>query len=156
MELTSEGIIASEKLLPTDETAHYHGLRVHHQIMTWLFLEESATFDPLDWGWQYSDGVLTRIMNYRDVAPTSVTSVIRCNCQMTTKNPCGTGRCTCYNYGVPCLLSCSGCRGEDCHNKNVNKKPVYDDEDSSDDEDCGDRDYDNIFDILNSQFNSEE
>ena len=68
-----------------------------------------------------------------------------------------TGRCTCYNYGVPCLPSCVGCRGEDCHNKKVNKKQILDDEeDSSDDEDCGDRDFGNIFDILNSQFNSED
>ena len=37
------------------------------------------------------------------------------------------------------------------------KKQILDDEeDSSDDEDCGDRDFGNIFDILNSQFNSED
>ena len=50
MELAGKGTIVPEKLPPTEDAAYYHGLRVHHQIMTWSLLEENTRFDPLDWG----------------------------------------------------------------------------------------------------------
>jgi hypothetical protein len=158
MELAGKGNIVPEKLPPTAETAHHHGLRVHHQIMTWLLLEESLLFDPLDWGWECNAGTLVPVTTPLDFAPSSLKNMIRCKCKITTKHPCGTKLCTCYKYGLPCLPSCEGCRGEECNNT---KRSICPDEDNSPGEDnnsidmSGRQELDNIFDILNSEFNDE-
>ena len=52
MEMTCKGVIAPEMLPPTASAAHYHGLRVHHQIAAWS-LDESVQYDPTDWGWDF-------------------------------------------------------------------------------------------------------
>ena len=154
-ELAGNGVIEPEKLPPTEDTAHYHGLRVHHQIMTWSLLEERITFDPLDWGWEHVDGFLVPTTTRLEIAPQSVKSLIRCKCKLTSKNPCGTKLCICFKYGLPCLPACTGCRGEDCHNTKKCVQQVSDDTDVSNDAASEQPLDNNIFDILNSQFYNE-
>ena len=150
MELASQGVIAPEKLPPTEESAYYHGLRVHLQIMDWLLLEASS-FDPLEWGWDNVGGCLVPITNRLDIAPSSLSKLIRCSCKLTSKNPCGSRLCTCVKYGMPCLPSCSDCRGEECNNRKdqrIADEAIRGAEDEI-------RDYGNIFDIMNSEFCSD-
>ena len=66
MELAGKGTIVPEKLPPTEDAAYYHGLRVHHQIMTWSLLEENTRFDPLNWGWEVNNGSLVPITTRLD------------------------------------------------------------------------------------------
>ena len=90
------------------------------------------------------------ITNRLDIALPSLAKLIRCNCKITSKNPCGSRVCTCVKYGMPCLPSCAGCRGEECQNtKEVTQEQPRDD---MSDEPSGSQQFDNIFDILNSQF----
>lgn len=116
MELAGQAIIAPEKLPPTENTAHFHGLRVHHQVMTWRLLDKDFSFEPIDWGWELIDGTLVPITNQVDISPPSLKSFIRCNCKITSPNPCGTRACTCFKYNIPCLPACKGCRGTECNN----------------------------------------
>ena len=49
--MISTGNIDSQKLPPTERTAHYHSLRVHSQIFMWKSLT-SDDLDPKQWGWK--------------------------------------------------------------------------------------------------------
>ena len=150
MEMASQGTIAPEKLPPTAQSARYHGLRVHHQVMTWSLIE-GLSFDPLEWGWKKNDEAFVPITNNLDIAPQSLQNIIRCSCKLTSKNPCSTKACTCVKYGMPCLPSCTGCRGEDCHNVQADFTDELDPEEDSVETTQG-QEYDNIFDILTAEF----
>ena len=114
-----QGMISPEKLPPTARTAHFHGLRVHYQIMQWLLLNEDVSLNPCDWGWVQKQNKLLPITTDSDVAPPSLKDVIRCKCNLNTKNPCGTGLCTCRRFGMVCLPSCGGCHGDGCNNSDL-------------------------------------
>ena len=103
-------------LPPTDRAAFYHGLRTHLQIMKWMLVDEEEELSPSDWGWKENNGCLLPVTTDLDVAPVLLKKVIRCKCKTTGKNFCGTNLCSCRKHGLPCLSSCSGCRGEDCMN----------------------------------------
>ena len=43
-------------------------------------------------------------------------SVLACKCKTTTKSPCGTLLCSCHRNGMPCMVACKHCSGEECDN----------------------------------------
>ena len=118
-EILRIGTISPEKLPPTARAAHFHGLRVHHQIMTWLFLHESADYDPSEWGWIHKENMLLPVLTDIDIAPLEVKTVTHCNCNPNLKAPCSSRLCSCRKLGLPCISLCGGCRGEDCTNTDV-------------------------------------
>ena len=111
-----KGNVSPEDLPPTSRAAYYHGLRVHHQIMVWSLFPTTVQFNPSEWGWSDHDNIMEPIKTDMDIAPETLKNVIRCRCRSTSKNPCSTKLCTCRKFGMPCVPSCSGCRGEDCNN----------------------------------------
>ena len=41
---------------------------------------------------------------------------VRCSCNMSSKNPCGTALCSCRKSGINCISACRNCYGELCTN----------------------------------------
>ena len=117
--MVCRGVLQPEKLPPTERAAHYHGLRVHLQVIEWTMLDETSNLDPKEWGWKSADGYLTPITTDKEIAPTELLKVIRCNCKTSSKNQCGTNICTCRKHGLKCMPACGGCHGESCNNKAV-------------------------------------
>ena len=116
--MACRGCISPEKLPPSERAAHYHGLRVHLQVVQWS-LSEIYELDALLWGWKSKDSTWLPITTDLDFAPGPLKQIIRCKCKMSSKNPCSTKICTCRKNGLPCLPSCTGCRGEECSNCEV-------------------------------------
>ena len=75
--------------------------------------------DPTKWGWQDSETGLRPIRTTKAVAPPEILKVIKCNCKLSTKNPCGTNVCSCRKNGIKCMPACGNCHGRDCNNRNV-------------------------------------
>ena len=117
--MVCKGVIEPEKLPPTERAAHYHGLRVHLQVIEWKILDETSNLDPMEWGWKDDNGKLAPIPTDKEVGPPNLLNVIRCRCKTSSKNPCGTNICSCRKHGLKCMTACGGCRGEDCNNKAV-------------------------------------
>ena len=117
--MACKGTIYPEKLPPTQRSCYFHGLRVHFQIMKWIYLEGECSKKARDWGWKQDANTMSPITTDLDVAPTLLKKVIRCKCKITSTKFCDTKLCTCRKYGLPCLPSCSGCRGEECNNRDV-------------------------------------
>ena len=114
--MTYKGVISPETLPPTARAAHFHGLRVHHQVLDWSFSEED--YKPTEWGWTVENNSFVPIMTDYDVAPSEVKTIIRCHCKVKRKNVCDS--CSCRKYGLKCTSLCLGCRGEKCSNTEVN------------------------------------
>ena len=112
------GSISLRNLPPTERAAHFHGLRVHYQIMQWSLLGV-CEFNALEWGWVARNDLWSPIATDIDIAPSSLKKIICCKCKVSTAHPCSTKICTCRKYGLPCLPSCTGCRGEECTNCDV-------------------------------------
>ena len=53
-------MFSPQSLLPTTREAHFHGLRVHHQVRTWL-LNENEQCDATEWGWVNVNKTLTPV-----------------------------------------------------------------------------------------------
>ena len=119
IKMACRGLICPEKLPPTARAAHFHGLRVHHQIITWLSLSDQSHLNPIEWGWIKKESILYPKLTDIDIAPLEVKTVIRCNCNPDLPNPCSSRRCTCRAYGMACISLCGGCRGEECSNVEV-------------------------------------
>ena len=79
--LECKGTISPEKLLSSEKAAYYHGLRNHYQIMLWSFID-IFELEATDWGWKLDDEVITSVMTDKEIAPESLTKVIRCNCKV--------------------------------------------------------------------------
>ena len=75
---------------PSESAAHYHGLRVHLQVIEWKVLDASANFYAEEWGWR-----INPVTTDKPVALDNVLKVIRCKCKSTSKNQCGSNVCTC-------------------------------------------------------------
>ena len=116
MEMACKGIISPEKLPPTEHVAYYHGLRAHYQVMVWMAAGDDCLLNPTDWGWELKSHVLVPIISNFDIAPATLTKVIRCNCNISLTNPCSTKICSCKKFGISCVASCGNCHGEDCCN----------------------------------------
>jgi hypothetical protein len=110
--------IQPAKLPPTESAATYHCFRVHFQILQWdSFMETSVK--STDWGWRKNDNSLVPIMTDKDPAPIDLLKFIRCNCKLTTKNPCSSNICTCRKHGLSCMAACGNCHGQHCTNIKV-------------------------------------
>lgn len=76
-----QGLILPEKLPPTERAAYFHGLRAHYQIIKWSLIDDFE-IAAVDWGWKERDGMLVPIMTDKEIAPETLTKVIRCNCKV--------------------------------------------------------------------------
>ena len=75
-------------------------------------------------------------------APCELLNVIRCNCNVSTKIPCGGKQCSYRSNGLKCVAACGSCRGTECQNcipiidcKDDKRNILLDDDDG----------YDNLF-----------
>ena len=75
---------------------------LHYQILEWLLFENDPEVCVLDWGWNKSDDGLIPIMTDMDIAPPSLTEIIRCDLKISSKNPCGQSLVLVGNMG--CLV----------------------------------------------------
>jgi hypothetical protein len=85
VDLACKGIIAPEKLPPSERALHYHGLRSHYQIILWSMLEDDMNIQATDWGWKIQNGAIIPVMTDKETAPEYLTKVIRCNCKVVKK-----------------------------------------------------------------------
>ena len=85
-----DGAITPEKLPTSEKAICYHGFRLHLQIIKWKMLDEPQSLNATDWGWKKYGGYLVPIPTDKDVAPTNILKVIKCRCNSTSKNKCGT------------------------------------------------------------------
>ena len=106
--------IVPSKLPPTERAALYHSLRVYLQIQQWK-TPECAMY-PLDWDWKVENGRMTPITTDKEIAPEELLLVIRCNCKLSSRNPCGSNQCSCQRNGIQCVPACGDCRGMGCNN----------------------------------------
>jgi hypothetical protein len=143
-------VFEPERLPPTSRAAYFHGLRVHHQIVSWMMIDtnDDSTLSVDEWGWELDDGLLVPVKTDIDVAPENLLQIVRCNCK-SLKNQCGSNLCTCRKHGLPCSKTCGSCHGEDCLNKMVKTNEFFIDDLTDDDEPLNaDEEGDNIFDII--------
>ena len=111
--------VKPECLPPSERAAHYHALRVYLQMQEWNTLQAN-NLNPEDWGWKLEDGTFVPIMTDESPAPDELLNIIRCNCQLTSKNPCGGNNCSCRANGLNCVAACGDCRGTQCMNCKTN------------------------------------
>ena len=97
--------------------------------------------DPKEWGWRKINDIIEPIKTDLEPAPAWLLQVIRCNCKVDSRHPCGTRTCSCRKNGLTCVAACGGCHGVDCENSRGIENEV--EEDENDDER-------NIFEFLQS------
>ena len=68
------------------------------------------------WGWKLNGDILEPVMTDSVVAPENLLKFVRCNCKLTSKNPCGRNTCSCRKSGLRCVAACGDCRGVNCSN----------------------------------------
>ena len=107
---------APERLPPTENSAYYHSLRVHEQLLVWKNLKNEAV-DPKLWAWQLKGNKLWPIKMDIPPAPENILKFIRCNCKLSSRNPCGTNLCSCRKNDLQCVPACGDCHGIGCHNE---------------------------------------
>ena len=126
--LGTRATVEPSDLPPTKRAAYYHSLRVHLQVAQWKNLDLRC-LNADEWGWKFENGHLTPIKIDLDAAPEFLLNFIRCNCRLTSKNVCGTQRCSCRKHGLKCVAACGDCRGKECNNMaNVDNVEPSDDE----------------------------
>lgn len=114
----SSANIKPENLPPTQAAANYHIRRTYYQTQEWNTLMKT-TLDPEDWGWKLEKGSFVPVMTDKEPAPPELLNVIRCNCRITTNNPCGGKKCSCRSNGLHCVIACGDCRGTECQNSSI-------------------------------------
>ena len=129
--LTTSTVVDPSELPPTERAAHFHSLRVHLQVCQWVTLDLEC-LNPAEWGWKFENEKLVPIKTDLDPAPQFLLNVIRCNCQITTRNPCGGLNCSCRKHGIECVAACGNCRGEFCTNMVVVENIAGDDHEDLD------------------------
>ena len=116
MKMFSESVtIKPETLPPTECAAACHIYRVFYQTQKWNTLME-MTLDPPDWGWILENDYMVPAMTDMDPVPCELLHVIRCKCNVSTKNPCGGKQCSCWSNGLKCVAACGDCCGAKCQN----------------------------------------
>ena len=98
--------------------------------------------NPSNWGWRIENKLLEPVKTDLDPAPAWLLQVVRCNCKINTRRPCGSRSCSCRKNGLDCVPACGGCHGEGCENS---AEPIQETENQNDDD--NER---NIFDMLES------
>lgn len=91
------------------------------QVIQWKALDEDV-LPPVEWGWYDSEKGMQPIKTWKEIAPAEIIKVIKCNCKLSSKNPCGTNLCSCRKNGIKCMPACGNCHGNDCNNKSVSLK----------------------------------
>lgn len=119
MAATSRTTLKPQNLPPTERAAYYHSLRVHLQVVQWKSLMGSS-LSPIEWGWRLIKGCFEPIMTDLEAAPENILKFVRCNCKVSTKNPCETNICTCRKNGLQCVAACGNCHGQECNNSETN------------------------------------
>jgi hypothetical protein len=104
-----------ERLPPMENSAQFHVLRVHLQVVQWLSLME-VQLDPEDWGWKNEGSLLVPIASDQKSAPDDILNVISCKCKMGKKAPCSSPSCSCRKHGLKCVAACKHCCGKVCSN----------------------------------------
>ena len=137
---SSKNQVKREKLPPTESAAEFHSLRVHCQILKWKN-EDQTDFSPTQWGCKNCNGSFEPIDTILELGLAELLNVIRCNCKLSAKNPCGASNCSCRKKGLPCVTACRNCHGDIC--TNVSKVEIMD---KSEDE-CFERNAFELFDI---------
>ena len=140
MKMVSESVtIKPETLPPTASAAAFHVYRAFYQTQGWNTLMET-TLDPTDWGRILENDYMVPVMTDMGPAPYELLNVIRCNCNVSTKN-----QCSCRSNGLKCVAACGSCRGTECQNC----IPIIDCKDHERNILVHDRDgYDNLFENL--------
>ena len=120
-------------------------LYINFKACEWKNLDDHQ-MDPLDWGWCKKNGKFHPIMTdqvcfrimcryyseiilslFKDAAPPDLLKIVRCNCKMTSRNPCGSNICSCRINGIHCVSACGDCFGINCNNCSRNEN-VLDEE----------------------------
>ena len=96
--------VKPESLPPSERAAYFHALRVYLQVQEWNTLQES-NLNPEDWGWMLEENSFVPIMTDESPAPDELLNVIRCNCRLTSKTPCGSNNCSCRANGLNCVAA---------------------------------------------------
>ena len=110
-------------LLPTSNSAHFHILRVFHQVKQWI--GEVDNMEAKDWGWSIEHNMCVPIRSSLPPAPDELLKTIYCRC----KTNCDSKRCNCRKHGLECSVACTECRGNTCSNMSA-----CEDQDSDSDE----------------------
>ena len=125
---TCKTAVKPEVLPPTYEAARQHSLRVYLQVSDWKCLGFDTSLLPTKWGWYHDDSGYQPVMSSKQPVPDDILKVICCKCQSTSKNQCGTNKCSCRKNGVSCVSACGDCHGIGCNNSCVKQ---FDKEDQS-------------------------
>lgn len=115
--VTTSNSVDPEILSPSKRAIYYHALRVHLQVSQWKHLD-LRYLDPIECEWRFVSGGIEPVKTDLDAAPEWLIKVVRCNCKMTSRNPCNTQSCSCRKNGLKCVEACGSCHGEGCANAN--------------------------------------
>ena len=114
--VTDKAKFEPASLPPTERAIYFHALRVHLQVGIWMSLDLHL-FNPLELGWKMVNGSMTPIMTDIEAAPSHLLNVVRCNCKLSSRNPCeNNSKCSCRANGLKCVAACGDCRGISCCN----------------------------------------
>ena len=72
-----------EKLPPTKSAFEYHLLRAFFQVTIWSSATDALInhlLDPLEFGWEFEEGILVGRMTSRNIAPSEVVELVACKC----------------------------------------------------------------------------
>ena len=100
---------------PTGSAVEHHSLQVHYQIVKWKN-EDQIDFSPTHWGWKNCNGSFELRRSILEPGPAELLNVLRYNCRLSTKTPCGANICSCRKIGLPCVTVCRNCHGNNCTN----------------------------------------
>ena len=76
------GTLEPEKLPPSERAAHYHGLRVHLQVIEWKVFDASANLNVEEWGWRIEIDCFNPVTTGKPVAPDNVLKLYGVNANL--------------------------------------------------------------------------
>jgi hypothetical protein len=111
---SAKSFVTPERLPPTESATTYHSLRAYLQVMDQVWTGNATGLDPEIWGWSLAQGqVIPKTMD----TPSQLLRMVHCNCT----TGCGTARCSCTGYGLPCTSACGPCQTDNIWRKYVGK-----------------------------------
>ena len=114
---SSSHLLKPERLPPTENSAKFHCLRTHLQVVIWKQLTTLTCLKETDWGWKLQDGAFIPIGTDIEPAPEDLLKIVRCKCKSDSRNPCSSNICSCRKNGLQCVASCKNCCGVSCENR---------------------------------------
>lgn len=125
---TATRAVQPERLPPTENSAKFHSLRTHLQVLQWKTLM-SCNANPEEWGWKKSDDdTYLPIATDIEPAPEDILNFVRCKC----RQACVTLQCSCRKHGLECVSACKHCHGSSCDNaKSAENLLTSDDDDDA-------------------------